>query len=128
MKKGWIMGIFVLVVVLLVFYLTFFNNNFSKSSIENNSENSSNQFVKYDTCVPAGEVYSNPSLGPEGDFGTCCEGLVSIGQGYYYDPSYPGADENGCALLIGAGLLCSDCGNGICENWENKCNCPGDCS
>jgi len=25
-------------------------------------------------------------------------------------------------------FLCSDCGNGICESWESKCNCPEDCA
>jgi len=51
----------------------------------------------------------------------CCEGLVVI------STSYP--LENGKCSLVptnGAGL-CANCGNGICEKWENKCNCPEDC-
>ena len=27
----------------------------------------------------------------------------------------------------GSGKVCSNCGNGICEEWESKCNCPEDC-
>ena len=40
--------------------------------------------------------------------------------------------EINCTLFnqeAGKNSICSACGNGICEsNWENKCNCPQDCS
>jgi hypothetical protein len=59
----------------------------------------------------------------------CCEGLVSISTGLRYDSHVSYADENGCVQLCGGnGSVCSDCGNNICEDWENKCNCPNDCS
>lgn len=80
--------------------------------------NSSNSF----SCIQAGEVYENPSLGPEGNFGECCPGLVGIGDEMNFDEN---CDYSG---LLGGGKFCSDCGNGICEEWESKCNCAVDCS
>ena len=49
----------------------------------------------------------------------CCEGLVEIPNAY--------SQDHVCQYLLGAFSLCSDCGNGICEDWENSCNCPEDC-
>jgi len=50
----------------------------------------------------------------------CCEGLTAI---------QPTATLVGdmCKMMVGS-TLCSKCGNGLCEAWENKCNCPSDCS
>lgn len=77
--------------------------------------------VEQISCIKAGQVCRNPSLGPAGIFGECCKGLVEINDKTYYD-------EN-CKFsgIIGTGIICSDCGNGICEEWESKCNCPVDC-
>ncbi len=52
----------------------------------------------------------------------CCQGLIKIAGGQY-PKSY---DEN-CIVMPGVPVICSDCGNGDCEEWENKCNCPKDC-
>jgi hypothetical protein len=52
----------------------------------------------------------------------CCEGLDEI-----YPPHIFDANCNKLAL-VGWLFLCSDCGNGICESWESKCNCPEDCA
>ncbi len=49
----------------------------------------------------------------------CCEGLVEIWNVFPVDHL--------CMHLIGAFALCSDCGDGICDEWENSCNCPEDC-
>ena len=53
----------------------------------------------------------------------CCEGLKAIPSPDYFD--------EGCnfkpRIGVTGGEICSDCGNGICEGWENKCNCPKDC-
>lgn len=78
-------------------------------------------------CAKEGETSSNPSLGPADKPVPCCAGLKEISAGYVYKPTNIDADENGCALMDGAGVVCSDCGNGICESSENRCNCPGDC-
>ncbi len=49
----------------------------------------------------------------------CCEGLTSISHSQL-------TDSGVCAEIMGGYPTCSDCGNGICEEWENECNC-GDC-
>ena len=51
----------------------------------------------------------------------CCEGLSEIPPAIIYD------DDCNTVGLPGALHICSDCGNGICESWESKCNCPQDC-
>jgi len=51
----------------------------------------------------------------------CCEGLSEIPPAVIYD------DDCNTVGLPGALNICSDCGNGICESWESKCNCPQDC-
>ncbi|MCK4858936.1 MAG: hypothetical protein KAS87_00060 [Candidatus Omnitrophica bacterium] len=52
----------------------------------------------------------------------CCQGLKVI--------LWPKLFDEDCrwTRLIGAPSgVCSNCGNGTCENWETKCNCPEDC-
>ena len=51
----------------------------------------------------------------------CCGGLQELYPPGIFDDD---CDELG---MIGWLFLCSDCGNGICEDWESKCNCPQDC-
>jgi len=51
---------------------------------------------------------------------SCCNGLKAI------QPPEVMQDNGSCKLAGGVGL-CSNCSNGICESWENKCNCPEDC-
>jgi len=51
----------------------------------------------------------------------CCEGLEKIPPAYAYDDN--------CEIdMAGWTHICSDCGSGICESWESKCNCPQDCN
>jgi hypothetical protein len=55
----------------------------------------------------------------------CCTGLDSI------SACSPNPDDPTCegySEIVGCGSICSDCGNNICEDWENRCNCPEDCS
>ncbi|MEA1924228.1 MAG: hypothetical protein U9M95_00005, partial [Candidatus Altiarchaeota archaeon] len=53
----------------------------------------------------------------------CCEGLEAITYSGYFD------ENCGRVPLDGAPAgVCSNCGNKICEQWETKCNCPGDCT
>lgn len=33
-----------------------------------------------------------------------------------------------CSVALDEMPICSDCGNNICEKWENPCNCPDDCN
>jgi hypothetical protein len=80
-------------------------------------------------CTTAGHASSNPSLGPNKDPNNkCCDGLVEISGDLRYDPNSEFADENGCSMMVGGGMICSNCGDDICDNWENPCNCPKDCS
>jgi len=77
-------------------------------------------------CIGAGNMSRNPSLGPSGYFGECCAGLVEI-PGTPFSAYYP---EN-CTIhggWAGSGIICSACGNGICDAWEHNCNCPQDCA
>jgi len=64
-------------------------------------------------CREAGEFVS---------ISKCCQGLSEIPRIEAYDHE--------CNLVgwLGWVYICSDCGNGICESWENKCNCPEDCN
>jgi len=52
----------------------------------------------------------------------CCEGLDEIYPAHIFD-----ANCNKLQL-VGWLFLCSECGNGICEDWESRCNCPEDCA
>ncbi len=52
----------------------------------------------------------------------CCEGLDEIYPAHIFDANCNKLE------LVGWLFLCSDCGNGICESWESKCNCSGDCA
>lgn len=73
-------------------------------------------------CVKEGEsaAFTDPSTPNE-----CCEGLknvlvtdvISIA-----DKCYDTGTETGTPFI-----LCSDCGNGICEEWESVCGCSEDC-
>jgi hypothetical protein len=110
MKKGIIIG--VLIVIILVSIFIFYNQGNLGT-----------------TCASAGEGSRNPSLGPDKAIKECCGSLVEIAStfGYSYDPTNEFADENGCVLKEGGGLICSDCSNGICEEWENPCTCSADC-
>ncbi len=84
---------------------------------------------EYLNCAIAGEVSKNPSAGPNNIINKqCCNGLVEIPGGLSYAPDHKYADENGCDMISGGGIICSDCGNNNCEAWEDPCNCPVDCS
>jgi len=81
-----------------------------------------------DACVDGICVHDEiPDCGKcleEGEVGAldgppCCPGLVPI-DSEQFDP------ESGECLAESA-YICSDCGNGNCEEWENLCNCPEDC-
>ena len=68
-------------------------------------------------CIAEGEM--GGTMLP--DSPTCCPGLQAISVSEY-------VPETGfCSQMMDV-FLCSQCGNGICEDeWENQCNCPADC-
>jgi len=73
-------------------------------------------------CLSGGEVYQSPAVLGE-ILGECCGEMVTIAEFMA-----PVEGEVECDSVAGSNLICSDCGNGACEDgWENKCNCPEDC-
>jgi len=56
-----------------------------------------------------------------GTGGRCCPGLTAI------PSSQP--DDGGCTNSAPPSILvCTYCGDGICGQGENRCNCPTDCA
>ena len=68
-------------------------------------------------CIRAGEMISGA---PDVNKKKCCPGLKSISISQM-------GEEGICISAVGA-LICSECGNGRCEEWENNCNCSQDCN
>ena len=73
-------------------------------------------YKKYMGCARAGE-----QIGTMGGIDTksCCIGLNRI--------EFAEEREDSDFWVREDTIICSDCGNGICEKWENKNNCPVDC-
>jgi hypothetical protein len=113
MKRGLLIGIIAIVAILV---LGFGGYYYFKIATQGSL-----------TCSQAGYTSSFVSAKGEVVNYNCCEGLGSISADMKYEPSNEDADENGCLWGEGAGMICSDCGNGVCENWENPCNCLADC-
>ena len=49
----------------------------------------------------------------------CCEDLVELGSAR--------AEGFVCQTFFGSFPVCSDCGDGYCDDWESVCNCEEDC-
>lgn len=65
------------------------------------------------SCFPKSEVM--PII-PDAK---CCEGLQAVG---VIDESLDRCD------FVSGVILCTDCGNSLCEFGENNCNCDSDCN
>lgn len=80
-------------------------------------------------CIEEGHRTPITPISPEGfeqrkhTATECCEGLEAISSPDYFDEDCNFKPKIG----VSGGAICSNCGNGICENWENRCNCPEDC-
>jgi len=70
------------------------------------------EYIKKLTCKKEGEQKTVATY--------CCSGLDGL---YYYN--IDGSNE--CQRVNEYNATCSNCGNGICETWENFCNCRSDC-
>ncbi|MBI2629801.1 hypothetical protein HYW76_01745 [Candidatus Pacearchaeota archaeon] len=105
MKRGLVTGI-VVIVVIAVLAVYFYSGN-----------NSAN-------CGKIGEqVSSIYEEYPE----KCCEGLTSWASGMDTSVSI-GSKCYETSLLAGSPVdTCINCGNGVCEETENACNCVQDC-
>jgi len=104
-KRGLTIGLIVLVIaIILGFYFSFGNNS---------SPNLLN-------CAKAGELSFNDVTG---EMKECCSGLKEVG-------NLPDGTAEECtdfSKMEGFGSICTNCGNSICESWENRCICPADC-
>ena len=83
-------------------------------------------------------LYLSPSCAGEGErFSSvykdrypehCCEGLKEWGSGMDTSISIEGKCYKTMMASGNPVGTCINCGNGICENIENLCNCPDDCT
>lgn len=74
--------------------------------------------LEYQDCATEGQLFDAKFLCL-----ACCKGLRQIGL------SSP--DDAGICTLNGGAppgaVICSPCGDGVCQSHENACNCPSDC-
>ena len=76
----------------------------------------------YEQCIEAGETVSGKVI-----CALCCDGLAEVSD-LIVSEDPVAADPDGCAWNAPVDLLlCLPCGNGICDDKENRCNCPSDC-
>jgi hypothetical protein len=70
-------------------------------------------------CINASCIGEGQSLGPvvPENKNVCCPGLTAIGA---YSPA-------NCQPMLGTYGYCTKCGDGVCKEPENICNCPADC-
>lgn len=75
-----------------------------------------------DNCAKQGENINEPPGNSEHLLDECCEGLKGLGM-------FSISDSAECQQLKGGPFLtCLPCGNGVCDEHENGCNCPEDCN
>ena len=75
-------------------------------------------------CAGLGERASITIGSPEKEFPkVCCAALKEISAGSEEDYGI----HKGLVPGEGYGTICTNCGNGICEDKEHKYNCPSDC-
>jgi hypothetical protein len=110
MKKIYLLAIFLLILIAtFIANLYFLNNKATAPGVLVSQENN---------CAKEGEYAGGSAVDAVKN---CCSGLTAMIKFEY---------NGGCSDLIapGLGYICSStCGNGKCELWENKCNCPEDC-
>ena len=80
-------------------------------------------------CNKEKVCYSKMSLPPKcGDSGyagkgECCEGFVKRCGSAFFDGTCDMAGEKSIYSIP----ICVPCGNGVCNQFEDQCNCPEDC-
>jgi hypothetical protein len=77
----------------------------------------------YGHCITSGQSFDAKIVGAR-----CCAGLMRVEADVETSAVEPGYPE-GCAPgpLPPSSKLCLPCGNGTCDERENRCNCPTDC-
>jgi hypothetical protein len=121
-----ILYILLSMLIVLIFSLLVFNSLFftKAKSNEIKKEINKNTIIEKN-CANAGESGYNYRYIKEKE---CCDGLKEISNCLKYNPNNEYSDKNGCVRIEGCSNICSDCGNGLCESWENYCNCQKDCA
>lgn len=77
----------------------------------------------FSVCYKEGEKFPTKyNIYYNGVEGKCCEGLKKAQDGMGYS-----IQEKGCWGHSPSYYFCINCGNGICEEGEDWCNCPEDC-
>ena len=76
-----------------------------------------------DSCISEGMQEKSPYLGDEDPNidRECCDTLSPVMPIEAYDENCEETESDEWAYV------CTDCGNGVCEEWESKCNCEEDC-
>jgi len=82
-------------------------------------ENKCNCPEDCEDCIPTGESADEYSFGKYIGPKQCCNGLSSIPVKTFVNGK--------CLVEFDISTICSNCGNGVCEKWENTCNCSKDC-
>src|SRR3989344_4138530 len=106
MKK---IGVIIIIIALIITVAWYFSSSKLNGSVKEN-------------CVAAGEdklgypYTKSPKI--------CCENLKEISAAK--EDQYQIIDGK-FFPAPGIGSICSDCGNAICEKWENKYNCQEYC-
>jgi hypothetical protein len=80
------------------------------------------EFGVYRKCIESGASFDAKVEGAQ-----CCDGLVRV-ENHYPADAGPLVDATGC--FIGSPpstKTCLPCGNEVCDEAENRCNCPADC-
>lgn len=125
MKRGLIIVISVLILMIIIGIFLYLNPLINPLS----------------NCAGAGKISLNEVTG---ESKKCCSGLKEIA-GFPKNPPPEWivnlsdedcqrfSDRENCLniidpYLVGFSSICSDCGNKVCEGWENIYNCPKDCS
>ena len=76
-----------------------------------------------DRCFPQTEAAECGDLAYQGQDVECCKGFVRRCGFEFFDRT---CDMVGEKSVYGV-PVCIPCGNGICNQFENRCNCPEDC-
>lgn len=81
--------------------------------------------IPEENCAKEGEMYSD--VFTDRYLEHCCEGLTEFYAGM--DTRISIGDECYTTMMTAGAPygICINCGNGICEDIENVCNCPEDC-
>ena len=76
-------------------------------------------------CFPKTTAPPSPcgGLGYDGQDVECCEGFIKRCGVEFFDKTCDMVGKNSIYSIP----ICIPCGNGICNQFENHCNCPEDC-